>query len=175
MWKELSTLYVCVSICLNAEMPPCRRAWAVDSEGLGTGSGSSGYATDGSYQGGRVTLLTRPACGGPTGIMISKDMLLVKGLSRVQLFATPWTIATRLLCPRDSPGKNTGVGCRALLQGPSLLKDWTWVFCTAAEPAGKPIKVSIGVHACEVAQLCLTLCDPVDCTHQTPLAVRFPR
>ena len=24
---------------------------------------------------------------------------------------------TRLLCPRDSPGKNTGVGCRALLQG----------------------------------------------------------
>ena len=22
-----------------------------------------------------------------------------------------------LLCPRDSPGKNTGVGCRALLQG----------------------------------------------------------
>ena len=24
---------------------------------------------------------------------------------------------TRLLCPRDSPGKNTGVGCHALLQG----------------------------------------------------------
>ena len=24
---------------------------------------------------------------------------------------------TRLLCPRDSPGKNTGVGCYALLQG----------------------------------------------------------
>ena len=24
---------------------------------------------------------------------------------------------TRLLCPWDSPGKNTGVGCRALLQG----------------------------------------------------------
>ena len=23
---------------------------------------------------------------------------------------------TRLLCPRDSPGKNPGVGCRALLQ-----------------------------------------------------------
>ena len=23
----------------------------------------------------------------------------------------------RLLCPWDSPGKNTGVGCRALLQG----------------------------------------------------------
>ena len=24
---------------------------------------------------------------------------------------------TRLLCPLDSPGKNTGVGCHALLQG----------------------------------------------------------
>ena len=28
--------------------------------------------------------------------------------------ATPWTVA---LCPQDSPGKNTGVGCHALLQG----------------------------------------------------------
>ena len=27
----------------------------------------------------------------------------------------PWP--TRLLCPWDSPGKNTGVGCHALLQG----------------------------------------------------------
>ena len=35
----------------------------------------------------------------------------------VQLFATPWTVATRLLCSWDSPGKNTGVGCHALLQG----------------------------------------------------------
>ena len=24
---------------------------------------------------------------------------------------------TRLLCPWDTPGKNTGVGCRSLLQG----------------------------------------------------------
>ena len=31
--------------------------------------------------------------------------------------ATPWTIATRLLCPRDSPGKNTGVSCHFLLRG----------------------------------------------------------
>ena len=39
----------------------------------------------------------------------------VKLLSRVRLFATPWTVA-RLLCPLDSPGKNTGVGCHFLLQ-----------------------------------------------------------
>ena len=37
--------------------------------------------------------------------------------SHVWLFVTPWTIATGLLCPWDSPGKNTGVGCHALLQG----------------------------------------------------------
>ena len=30
---------------------------------------------------------------------------------------TPWTAAHRLLCPWDSPGKNTGVGCHFLLQG----------------------------------------------------------
>ena len=30
---------------------------------------------------------------------------------------TLWTIATRLLCPWDSPGMNTGVGCYFLLQG----------------------------------------------------------
>ena len=31
--------------------------------------------------------------------------------------ATPWTVATRLLCPWDSPDKNTRVGCPFLLQG----------------------------------------------------------
>ena len=38
-------------------------------------------------------------------------------LSHVWLFVTPWTAATRLLCSRDSPGKNTAVGCHFLLQG----------------------------------------------------------
>ena len=55
-------------------------------------------------------------------------------LSHVQLFATPWTVATRLLCPWDSPGKNTGVGSHSLLQGifptqgsnPSLLHLLHW-------------------------------------------------
>ena len=38
-------------------------------------------------------------------------------LSHVQLLVTLWAIARRLLCPWDFPGKNTGVGCHALLQG----------------------------------------------------------
>ncbi|XP_059738085.1 uncharacterized protein [Bos taurus] len=34
----------------------------------------------------------------------------------VQLFVTPGLCNPRLLCPWDSPGKNTGVGCHSLLQ-----------------------------------------------------------
>ena len=37
--------------------------------------------------------------------------------SRVQLFATLWTVACQLLCSWDSPSKNTGVGCYAFFQG----------------------------------------------------------
>ena len=47
---------------------------------------------------------------------------------------------TRLPCPWDSPGKNTGVGCHFLLQ------------C---------MKVK---NESEVAQSCPTLCDPMDCS-----------
>ena len=36
---------------------------------------------------------------------------------------------TRLLCPWDSPGKNTGVGCRFLLQ---------WIFLTQGFNPGLP-------------------------------------
>ena len=41
--------------------------------------------------------------------------------SFAQLFATPWTAATRCLCPWDSPGRNTAWVCHALLQ---------WTFLT---------------------------------------------
>src|SRR5574341_1131639 len=47
---------------------------------------------------------------------------------------------TRLLHPWDSPGKNTGVGCHFLLQ------------CMKVESES------------EVAQSCLTLSDPIDCS-----------
>ena len=47
---------------------------------------------------------------------------------------------TRLLCPWDSPGKNTGVGCHFLLQ------------CTKVKSES------------EVAQSCSTLSDPMDCS-----------
>ena len=47
---------------------------------------------------------------------------------------------TRLLCPWDSPGKNTGVGCQFLPQ------------CMKVKSQS------------EVAQSCLTLSDPMDCS-----------
>ena len=47
---------------------------------------------------------------------------------------------TRLPCPRDSPGKNTGVGCHFLLQ------------CMKVKSES------------EVIQSCPTLSDPMDCS-----------
>ena len=47
-----------------------------------------------------------------------------------------------LICPWNFPGKDTGVGCHFLLQGPSQPRDRTHVSCIAdrlftAEPQGK--------------------------------------
>ena len=47
---------------------------------------------------------------------------------------------TRLPCPWGSPGNNTGVGCHFLLQRMKVRSE------------------------SEVAQSCLTLCDPMDCS-----------
>ena len=38
---------------------------------------------------------------------------------------------TRLLCPCNSPGKNTGVGWPSFSRGSSSLKDWTQDSCIA--------------------------------------------
>ena len=52
---------------------------------------------------------------------VHKMLLCVHVSCLVRLFVTPWTVAcsSRLsmgLCPRNFPGKNTGVGCHILLQ-----------------------------------------------------------
>ena len=46
----------------------------------------------------------------------SKWKVKVKSLSHVQLLATPWIAAHRLLHLWDFPGKSTGEGCHCLLQ-----------------------------------------------------------
>ena len=51
----------------------------------------------------------------------SKSLLQVLCCAVLSCFSRVWLFAThestRLLCPQDSPGNNTGVGCHALLQG----------------------------------------------------------
>ena len=68
--------------------------------------------------------------------------------SRVWFFATPWTIA---LCPWNSPGKNTGVGCHALLQeifptqgwNPHLLHLLHWQFGSLLPASAKLSSVQL--------------------------------
>ena len=76
---------------------------------------------------------------------------------------------SRLLCPWDFPGKNTGMGSHSLLQGnlsnPEIkLRDQT-LHCRQIlyhlSHQGNPVT---GCYFCSVAQLCLTLCDPMDCS-----------
>ena len=71
--------------------------------------------------------------------------------SCVRLFVTPWTVACRLLCPWDFPGKNAGVGCHALLQGNTpdpRIKPVSPICrrCFTAELPGKPKIYSLYVH-----------------------------
>ena len=87
--------------------------------------------------------------------------------SCVWLCATPWTCPPGS-CPQDSPRKNTGVGCHALFQGifptqgsnPRLLclLNWQEDFLLLAPP-GKSI-----YPFSSVAELCPTLCNPMDCS-----------
>ena len=68
---------------------------------------------------------------------------VIYSLSCVWLFVTPWTVIHRLLCPWNSPGRNTGVVCHFLLQGifptqglnPGLLH-CMWLL--TAEAPGRP-------------------------------------
>ena len=67
-------------------------------------------------------------------------LLLLHPFSRVRLCGTPQTAAHQARRPWHSPGKNAGGGCYFLLQ------------CMKVKSEG------------EVAQSCLTLRDPMDCS-----------
>ena len=88
----------------------------------------------------------------------------------------------RLLCPWDSPGKNTEMACHALLQGifPTqgsnslilCLLHWQAGSLPLALP-GKSIKVPAA--AAKSLQLCLTLCDPIDGSPPGSPSLEFSR
>ena len=63
-----------------------------------------------------------------------------KSLQCVRLCVTPWTAAHQAPHPWDSPGKNTGVSCHFLFQCMKMKSE------------------------SEVAQSCLTLSNPMDCS-----------
>ena len=48
-------------------------------------------------------------------VTVSQMNVNAQLLNPVQLAATSWTLATRLLCPWNFPGKNNGVACHFLL------------------------------------------------------------
>ena len=74
------------------------------------------------------------------GFNVTLLLLLPSRFSRVRLCVNHRQQPTRLPVPWDSLGKNTGVGCHFLLQ------------CMKVKSES------------EVAQSCLTLCDPMDCS-----------
>ena len=69
-------------------------------------------------------------------------LLLLHHFSCVRLCMTPQRQPTRILCPQDSPGKITGVGCHFLLQSMKVKSE------------------------SEVTQSCLTPRNPMDCSLQ---------
>ena len=93
--------------------------------------------------------------------------------SRVQLFATLWTVARLALLPWDSPGKNTGVGCRALLQGIFLTqRSNPHLVCLLHWQAGSlPLLLLLLSHFSRV-RLCMT---PERAAHQAPPSLGFSR
>ena len=72
-------------------------------------------------------------------------------LSHAQLSVAPWTIARQLLCPWDSLGKNTGVGCHVLLQGIFLIHG------SNPQQASLP-QGSLYIYAQKYTHICVCMC-----------------
>ena len=89
----------------------------------------------------------------PVEILLAKSLLLHLTLCDPVECSPPGS--SRLLCPWDSPGKNTGVGCYALLQGifltqgsnPGLSSALASGFFTTSTTYGSP--VACRPHTCQ--------------------------
>ena len=76
-------------------------------------------------------------------------------------FQPPGLLPTRLLCPWNSPGKNTGVASLSLLQGIFLTQGWSLGLLHCRQILYH-LSTRESESESEVAQSCLTLCDPMD-------------
>ena len=93
--------------------------------------------------------------------------------SVVSDFLQPYALqSSRLLCPWNSPGRSTEAGCRVLLQGIFLTQVLNPHLLPLPVLAGRFLTTSATCKACDilcccgcsVAQSCLTLSDPMDCS-----------
>ena len=86
-----------------------------------------------------------------TSETLDNHACMLRRFSHVQPCVTLWTVAyhreSYVLCPWDSPGKSTGVGCHFLLQGIYLtqgsnlsLLHWQVGFLPLAPP-GNPLRI----------------------------------
>ena len=118
--------------------------------------------------------------------LLTEVLCLLSLFSCVRLFSILWIVACQLLCPWDSPGKNTGVGYHFLLQGifltqelnPCLLCLLHWqAGSLPLAPPGKPV-VSRCSHIFSNrprfdSRLCIHLLYDIRQTTQ-PLWAQFP-
>ena len=91
------------------------------------------------------------------GMVLSIYVCLLSCFSRVWLFATPWLSLWGSSVRGDSPDKNTGMGCYALLQGIFQIQGLNphWLLCLLHWQVGSlPL----------VLYLYLTLCNSMDCS-----------
>ena len=75
----------------------------------------------------------------------------------------PMSSLPGFLCPWDSPGKNTGVGCHTLLQGIFLTERSNLCLLHFRHILYSLSHLGSSLKS-EVAQSCPTLCDPIDCS-----------
>ena len=86
------------------------------------------------------------------GVISRLDKCCAKLLWLCPTFETLWTLACQTPLSMEFSSKNTGVGCHVLLQGIFLIQGLNLcLICPCC-------------CCCSVTKLCLTHCDPVNCS-----------
>ena len=126
------------------------------------------------------TLLAMATYFGCSLLLPQWHVCMLSHFSRVWLFVTLWTVAARLLCPWDSPGKNSGRGYHALLQETVSTQGSNSSLCRSCiagrffptEPLGNHWGVNLSLIAFHSSQPSWSL-GSISCISQTPLPAAF--
>ena len=73
--------------------------------------------------------------------------------SHVRVCATPWTVAPRLLCPRDSPGQNPGVVAMPSSKGSSGPRNRARISCVSCSGRQVPYSATYCMHQVSAQQI----------------------